>query len=253
MISALKTFTALAAAPAEQAASVIEATKATDFVMEENFETTELFEAVEGHEIKLQQDDTINEAVGLIMLHAVTWSSFFNIFFPALFFTELNKKELRELDPDNEFPPIIKWFFPDDRSHYTKRIEVMEQVFFINVIPATITTILGWFFLTTGPNPLGWVMRIWLQHGLSNILMPMYLYSWFRMLSLLVGPDKLGFEMRSLAPAFFYMGGSFFALFMASPGVSYYLTGIPDEFSSVLFPSIFYMMGWVEYDSEDVW
>ena len=84
--------------------------------------------------------------------------------------------------------------------------------------------------------------------------MPMYAYSFFRMLSLLVGADELGFEMRSLAPAFGYMAASFFALFAASPGVSFYLTSIPDEFSTVLFPSIFYLMGWVEYDSEaNVW
>ena len=80
--------------------------------MEENFETTDLLKAVEGQDIKLQQSGTINSTTGILMLHAVTWSSFFNVFFPALFFSELNKKELRELDPDNEFPPIIEWFFP---------------------------------------------------------------------------------------------------------------------------------------------
>ena len=126
----------------------------------------------------------------------------------------------------------------------------MEKVFLINVIPNTITTMLGWFFLTIGPSPLGWIMRVWLQQGLSNLLMPIYAYSLFRMLSLLVGADQLWFEVRTLAPAYYYMAISFLMLFLTSPGVSFYLTGgYPDRYSSLLFPSIFYLMGWVEYNN----
>ena len=50
MISALKTLAAIAAAPNEQSASVIEATKATDFVMEDNLETTDLLDTITHHQ-----------------------------------------------------------------------------------------------------------------------------------------------------------------------------------------------------------
>ena len=50
MISALKTLAAIAAAPTEHLASVIEARKATDFVMEDNFETIDLLDTITHHQ-----------------------------------------------------------------------------------------------------------------------------------------------------------------------------------------------------------
>ena len=130
-------------------------------------------------------------------MHGVTWTSFFNVFLPAVFFSELNKKALRELDPNDKFPPLTEWFFPTSRDHYTKRMTVWEQIFLINLVPFSITTILGWFSLTVGPGPLGWIMRLWIQHGLSNVFIPIYVFNQLQIIKLLVGAELLAFEYQS--------------------------------------------------------
>ena len=112
------------------------------------------------------------------MLHAISWSSFFDILLPAIAFTELNKKELKEIN--GEWPSDIKeWFLPSSRDHFTKRMLVWERVFYLNLLPMGITMILGWLGLTTGPSPIGWLHRIWIFYGLSNLLIPIFLFNAF--------------------------------------------------------------------------
>ena len=95
-------------------------------------------------------------------------------------------------------------------------------------------------------------MRIWLQHILSNFLIQIYLYDSLALLSLLVATDYLFKELQFLTVEGFYLFYSFAGLFLASPTVSNHLTGYPENYSSFLFPSLWYQMGWVEYDNETV-
>lgn len=254
MISALKAISTIVAAPHAETAAALQSTVDMPVMdaLEYDFVSEELVEEAQPH-IQLEQSNNpnIDEVVGLLAMHGIAWSSFFDVLLPGIFFSELNKKGLTDLN--GEYPTDIKeWFLPSTREHVTKRMAVWEKIFYLNLIPMSLNTILAWLGLTTGPNPVtGWPTKIWLQHGLSNIALPLFLYNVYLMGTLLVGAEEITFDWYLFGQLSLWMTGSFFIKFFAAPVMSVYLTNYePDRYSSFLFPSLFYLMGWVQYNND---
>ena len=129
MISALKAISTIAAAPHAETAAALQSTAEMPVMdtFEYDFVGEELVEKAQPH-IHLEQDNTpnIDKTSGLLAMHGVAWSSFFDVVLPGIFFSELNKKGLTDLNGSS--PTDIKeWFLPSTRDHFTKRMAVWEK------------------------------------------------------------------------------------------------------------------------------
>ena len=249
MISALKAISTIAAAPHAETAAALQSTAEMPVMdtFEYDFVGEELVEKAQPH-IHLEQDNTPNysETTGLLAMHGVAWTSFFDVVLPGIFFSELNKRGLTDLN--GSFPTDIKeWFLPSTRDHITKRMAVWEKIFFLNLIPSVMNTVLAWLGLTTGPNPVtGWPTALWLLHGLSNLMLPLYVYNIYLVSTLLVGAEEVTFDWFLFGQTTTYLAISFAIKFFAAPVMGRYLTNYePTRYSSILWPSLFYLMGWV--------
>ena len=175
-------------------------------------------------------------------VHAIVWSSFSIIAVPAFLFSQLEKNAYREYFGEEKTDES-----PLTEEHYTFQVESWEKIMQSFIIVWGPMFLLGLFSLS---DLMMVPTALYIEHMLSNLYIPAFIYGFYHMFALLVDRgdkiDKWG--LAGYLFVAFTLGGVQFSL--GTEAMDHLNPNLPYR-DYVLAPSIFYIFGWITHQTKN--
>ena len=168
-------------------------------------------------------------------LHPIVWFSAFQFGVPMLIF-----KSLEEAAYQDKYGTQTGYA---NKSWYTKEVIAWEKIMYVNAAVWGPTFILGIFALS---DVLKNITALHIEHMLSNLMWPAYIYSIYQMYNTAVGSEGWS-EWIKLLVLFIISSITESAFYSSGTRAMYFLRENYKYADTNLYPSLFYILNWIEH------